>query len=220
MAAAPPPVDREGYFDRWAATHGGYDPRSNVLVRWWLGIAYAVARPFAAARVPPDVLTLAGLVVTGVAALLASGEGWLLLGAAVLVVVAGLLDNVDGAVAVLRDRVTSWGAFLDSVADRVGDLVMVLALRLAGAPWQVCVLGGVLMFLLEYARARAAVGGMTEVGVVTVWERPTRVIVTATFLAAAAQLGDPWPALGAWAWIGLGGVGLVQLVVAVRRRLS
>jgi CDP-diacylglycerol--glycerol-3-phosphate 3-phosphatidyltransferase len=75
------------------------------------------------------------------------------------------------------------------------------------------------MFLHEYARARAAAGGMTEVGVVTVWERPTRVIVTATFLAAAAALGDPWPTLGAWAWVGLGIVGLVQLLVAVRRRL-
>lgn len=220
MAAAPPPLDREGYFDRWAATHGGYDPRSNVLVRGWLTIAYAVARPFAAARVPPDLVTLAGLVVTGLAALLASGEGWVLLCAAVLVVLAGLLDNVDGAVAVLRDRVTSWGSFLDSVTDRIGDLVLVLALGLAGAPWQVCVAGGVLMFLLEYARARAAVAGMAEVGVVTVWERPTRVIVTATFLAAAALLGDPWPALGAWVWIGLGVVGLVQLTVVVRRRLT
>jgi CDP-diacylglycerol--glycerol-3-phosphate 3-phosphatidyltransferase len=220
VAAAQPPPDRDGYFDRWADTHGGYDPRSNVLVRGWLTVAYAVARPLAAARVPPDLVTFAGLVVTGVAALLAMGEGWVLLCAAVVVVLAGLLDNVDGAVAVLRDRVTSWGAFLDSVTDRVGDLVMVLALGFAGAPWQVCVTGGVLMFLLEYARGRAAVGGMTEVGVVTVWERPTRVIVTATFLAAAALLGDPWPALGAWAWVGLGVVGLVQLCVVVRRRLT
>jgi len=96
----------------------------------------------------------------------------------------------------------------------------VLALGLAGAPWQVCVIGGVLMFLLEYARARATVVGMTEVGVVTVWERPTRVIVTAAFLAAAALLGDPWPALGAWLWVGLGIVGLTQLFVVVRRHLS
>jgi phosphatidylglycerophosphate synthase len=220
VAAGHDPPDREAFFDRWAELHGGYDPRSNVLVRWWLGIAYGVARPFAAARVPPDLVTVAGLLMIGVAALLARGEGWVLLCAAVAVVLAGLLDSVDGGVAVLRDRVTSWGAFLDSVTDRVGDLVMVLALGLAGAPWQVCVVGGALMFLLEYARARAAVAGMTEVGVVTVWERPTRVVVTATFLAATALLDDPWPALGAWAWVGLGVVGLVQLIVVVRRRLT
>ena len=219
MAAGHDSPDLETYFDRWAITHGGYHPRSNVLVCWWLAIAYAVARPLAAARVPPDLVTIAGLLVTAVAALLARGDGWLLLAAALLVVLAGLFDNLDGAVAVLRDRVTSWGAFLDSVTDRVSDLLMVLALGLAGAPWQVCVLGGALMFLLEYARARAAVAGMSEVGVVTVWERPTRVIVTAAFLACAAVLGNPWPALGAWAWVGLGFIGLVQLGVVVRRAL-
>jgi len=46
------------------------------------------------------------------------------------------------------------------------------------------------------------------------------VIVTAAFLAAAAVLGDLWPALGAWAWVGLGTVGLGQLLVVVRRRLG
>jgi hypothetical protein len=43
--------------------------------------------------------------------------------------------------------------------------------------------------------------------------------VTAAFLVAGAVVGDPWPALGAWAWVGLGAVGLVQLAVVVRRRL-
>ena len=53
------------------------------------------------------------------------------------------------------------------------------------------------MFLQEYTRARAAAGGMAEIGVVTVWERPTRVIVTAMFVlgagiyvSAAADVGD------------------------------
>ena len=46
---------------------------------------------------------------------------------------AGLLDNVDGAVAVLTGRATAWGAVLDAVADRVGDLALVGALLLAGA---------------------------------------------------------------------------------------
>ena len=213
-------MDRDGYLDGWQRLHGGYDPRGNALVRGWLAGAYVVARPCAAAGMSPDLVTLLGLLVAATAVPAAVAGGWWLLVAAAVVVLAGLLDNVDGAVAVLRDRVTSWGAFLDSVTDRVGDLVLVLALGLAGAPWQVCVMGGVLMFLLEYARARAAVAGMTEVGVVTVSERPTRVIVTATILAAAALQGDPWPALGAWAWVGLGVVGLVQLTVVVRRRLT
>jgi len=213
-------MDRDAYFAAWADLHGGYDPRSNVLVRGWLSGAYALARPLAAARAAPDLVTAAGVLVSAVAVgvVLLDEPVWLLV-AALVVVASGLLDNLDGAVALLTGRTTRWGYVLDSVTDRVSDLLYLTALWAAGAPPAVCVLGGVLVMLQEYARARAAAGGMAEVGVVTVWERPTRVIVTAAFLAAAAALGDPWPALGAWAWTGLGVVGLGQLLVVVRRRL-
>ncbi len=220
MAPGQLPPDRDGYLDRWAALHGGYDPRSSGLVRWWLAITYAAARPLAQARVPPDLVTLAGVGASGGAVAAAAVGGLWLWCAAALVVLSGLLDNVDGAVAVLRDRVTRWGHVLDSVADRVGDLLFLVALGAAGAPWQVCVIAGALMFLQEYTRARAGVAGMTEVGVVTVGERPTRVIVTAAFLSAHAVTGEPWSTLGAWAWVGIGAVALVQLVVVVRRRLA
>lgn len=214
-------MDRDAYLDAWAVTHGGYEPRANALVRGWLTGAYVVARPLSAARVPPDVVTLLGVLVSAGAAGLAvgGGAGWLL-AAALAVIASGLLDSLDGAVALLTGRVTRWGHVLDSVADRVSDLLYLVALWLAGAHPGVCVGGGILMLLQEYARARAAAGGMSEVGVVTVWERPTRVIVTAAFLASAALLGDPWPTLGAAAWVGLGVVGLGQLLVVVHRRLA
>jgi phosphatidylglycerophosphate synthase len=213
--------DREDYFDQWAALHGNYDPRSNVLVRSWLSMTYAVARPLARARVAPDLVTGLGVLVSaGAAAVAATGGRWLLL-AALVVVGSGLLDNVDGAVAVLSGRATRWGFVLDSVADRVSDLAYVLALWLAGAPGELCAVGGALMFLQEFARARAGAAGMAEVGIVTLWERPTRVIVTAAFLLCAGLFLDSrWAAFGAGAWAGLGTVGLVQLLVVVRRRLG
>jgi CDP-diacylglycerol--glycerol-3-phosphate 3-phosphatidyltransferase len=212
-------TSRDEYLDGWQRLHGGYDPRSNVLVRGWLTGSYAVARPVASLGVPPDVVTGVGVVVAGIALWpAAAGGGWLLIAAAV-VVLAGLLDNVDGAVAVLTGRTTAWGAVLDAVADRLGDLAFVLVLLLAGADPVLCAAAGALMLLQEYLRARAGAAGLTEVGVVTVWERPTRIIVTAAFLASAAVLGDPWPTLGAAAWVGLGAVGLAQLAVVARRRL-
>lgn len=211
--------DRESYLDRWSDLHGGYDPRGNVLVHRWLLLSYVVARPLASARVEPDLVTAGAVVVTAIGTWCAAADGgWLVLSAALLAL-GGLLDNVDGAAAVLQDRVTRWGAVLDAVADRVSDLLLVGALLAAGAPWEVAAAGAALMLLQEYVRARAAGVGMTEVGVVTVWERPTRVIVTTTFLVASAVLDDPWPTLGAWAWVGLGVVGCAQLLVVVRRRL-
>jgi phosphatidylglycerophosphate synthase len=214
-------LSREGYFDGWRDLHGGYDPRSNTLVRWWLSMAYDVARLPAGARVSPDLLTLLAVLVSiGGAALAGVGGHWPMLAAAA-VVVSGLLDNVDGAVAVLTGRSTRRGYVLDSAADRVSDLAYVAALWLAGAPAEVCVVGGALMFLQEYVRARAGAAGMSEVGVVTVWERPTRVIVTAVFLGCTGLFFDDlWATLGAAAWAGLGVVGLVQLSIVVRSRLA
>jgi phosphatidylglycerophosphate synthase len=209
----------EEYLDGWQALHGDYDPRGNPLVRRWLSLSYAVARPLAVARVSPDLVTLLAVLLAAAALGPAAAGGWWLLLAAAMVVLSGLLDNVDGAVAVLTGRATPWGAVLDAVVDRIADLLFLAALLLAGAPVVACALGGALMFLLEYLRARAAAAGLTDVGVVTVWERPTRVIVTAAFLVAGAVVGDPWPALGAWAWVGFGAIGLVQLAVTVRRRL-
>jgi CDP-diacylglycerol--glycerol-3-phosphate 3-phosphatidyltransferase len=48
------------YLDGWQALHGGYDPRGNRLVRWWLSLSYAVARPVAAALHLPEGVGLQG----------------------------------------------------------------------------------------------------------------------------------------------------------------
>jgi CDP-diacylglycerol--glycerol-3-phosphate 3-phosphatidyltransferase len=214
-------LDREAYLTRWAELHGGFDPRSSVWVGGWLRLSYVAARPLAAARVSPDTLTGAGLLASALVPLLCLGRGagWVLL-AGLLVVGSGLLDTLDGAVAILTDRATRFGHVLDSVVDRVSDAAYVVALWVLGAPAWLCILGGALSWLLEYSRARAAAGGMAEIGVVTVWERGTRITVTAIFLGCAALFGVRlWSTLGAAAWVGLGVVGLAQLLVVIRRRL-
>ncbi len=214
--------DRDGYLDRWAQLHGGYDPRSSRFVGPWLRLTYVLARPLARRGVSPDAVTAGGLLVgTGALGCAAAGGRWLLGGAAV-VVASGLLDNLDGAVAILQDRDNRWGYVLDSVVDRVTDLLNVGALAVAGAPAAVCVAGGGLMFLLEYARARAVGAGLPDIGVVTMWERGTRVVVTAVFLGLAGvdvRRSSTWAGLGAAAWVGLGVVGCAQLAVVLRRRL-
>ena len=214
------------YLERWSGLHGGYDPSSSRLVGPWLSLVYACARPLASLRVPPVAVTLLGLVVAGGAALAAWAAGpWLFL-AVLLVLFSSLLDGLDGAIAVLTARTTAFGYVLDSVVDRCSDLLYLVALWWVGAPPAVCVWAGVLMLLHEYVRARAVGAGMTEVGVVTVWERPTRVIVTAAFLLGAALYRSystgasaAWATDAGWAWVALGVVGLVQLTVVVRRRL-
>ena len=221
-APAAPLPDRGDYLRLWAPLHGNYQPRPGSLAYRWLSLAYATARPLAARGLSPDVLTWWGVLVSlAVPAVAAGGGRWPLL-AVVVVVVAGLLDNLDGAVAILRRHTSRWGFVLDSLADRISDSAYLLPLWLLGAPGLLCVIGGGLMGLQEYARARAGNAGMGEVGVVTVWERPTRVILTAGLLLGCGLLPDSADEIataGAAAWVGLGAIGLAQLLVAARRAL-
>ena len=219
-------LDRAGYFRRWAALHGGYDPAGSVLARGWLTLVYAAARRIVA--VPPPAVTGAGVLAAVSVPLLSwayagpGGAGWLLVAAAVAVL-SGFLDSLDGAVAMLSGRAGPRGFVLDSVADRLADSAYAVAFWVLGAPGWLCILGGGLAGLQEYVRARAGAAGMTEVGVVTVWERPTRVILAAGVLLATATVGERFaavPTAGALAWTVFGIVGLGQLSRTVHRRLG
>lgn len=215
--------DREGYFDRWSVLHGGYDPRPNWWARNWLALTYACSRPLARAGVQPDVLTAWGLVVSlGVVVTAAAGGRWPLLGILV-VTVSGLFDNIDGCVAVLTERTTRWGAVIDSLVDRVADALYLLAFVILGAPVGLAVLAGGVTYLQEYARSKAGNAGMDEIGVATIWERPTRVTIAGWTLGAAGVfVGHHALAatVGTAVCLGLALLGITQLLVVVRRRLS
>ena len=214
---------RDGYFDRWAELHGGYDPRSgNPWLRGWLSLVFLLARPLARRGAHPDVLTLLSLVVAAAVVVLADAGGrWLLLAAWVLAA-SGLLDNLDGCVAVLQRRTSRWGYVLDSVVDRVVDAAYLVAMVLVGAPVELAVACGFLFFLLEYTRARAGNAGGDGVGVVTMAERPTRVIVLAVALLAAGvvvQHGALLVTAGTAVLTVMTLLAVCQLLVVVRRQL-
>nr|WP_276610980.1 CDP-alcohol phosphatidyltransferase family protein [Kineococcus siccus] len=174
-------------------------------------------------RVPPAAVTLAGAVGSVAAAVVAvvagpGGAGAVL--AAAVLAVSGLLDNLDGAVAVISDRVGRRGALLDAACDRVGDAACAAVLWGCGAPAWLALLAGGLAQWQEYVRARAQGLGVTEVGVVTVAERPTRVSIAAATAAATAVVPEVgWATIGTAVWAALGVVGFLQLAVVLARRL-
>jgi archaetidylinositol phosphate synthase len=210
-------MDRDAYLDRWAEVHGGYDPRTSVWARTWLRAMYTLGVPLARAGVRPHALTIAGLAACALVPVVAGAAGPL--AAAPVVVLSGLLDSLDGTVAVLRDRVSRVGYVFDSLADRVGEALYLWALWLLGAPAWLCALAGAATWLLEYTRARAIGAGMAGIGVVTVWERATRVAVTAAGLLVAGLVPGAVTVTAA-VWAVLGVVGLGQLLVVVSRRLA
>ncbi len=192
--------DRDHVRD-WAALHGAEPPAG--FVGGWIRAAAAVARPLARAGVSPNMVTVAALVAAIVAVPLAAIDGWIGPAAAcVAVTLSGLLDSLDGAVAVQAGRTTKVGFLLDSVLDRLADAAFpvalvvatggsAMAIRLAVAATAAC-------WWLEYVRARASLAAAGMTGwkqVITPGERPTRIVLTAVglglpFLAVAALWGQ------------------------------
>ncbi|HEV7725996.1 MAG TPA: CDP-alcohol phosphatidyltransferase family protein [Modestobacter sp.] len=215
-------LSREDYLAAWSRWHGGAGTESP-LVRGWLTLAYALARPLAG--LPPVAATALGLLVASAAVAPAAAGGRWLLAAGVLVGLSGLLDSLDGALAIGTGRASRRGFVLDSVVDRLTEAAYAGALWAAGAPGWLAVVFGALCWLPDYLRARAGQAGVRETGALSVWERPTRVIMTGLTLVGAGVVSgldgaDLVVTAGTAAGAVLGAVGVVQLGVSLRRMLA
>ncbi len=214
---------RDGYFDRWQALHGGYDPRTgSAWLRGWLTMVYGIARPLARRGVQPDVITISSVWLGGLVLVLAEVGGRWWIAAGWVMVASGLFDTLDGCVAVLEDRTTRWGYVLDSAVDRVNDALYLLAVVAVGCPPELAVGLGFCFFFMEYLRARAGNAGGDEVGRVTMAERPTRVILLSPsihFSGVFLGLSDVLPVVGPGILLAMTVVSIVQLAVAVRSQL-
>jgi CDP-diacylglycerol--glycerol-3-phosphate 3-phosphatidyltransferase len=221
--ATTPVPDRDSFLREWSGLHGGYDAIGGAwCVRGWLSLVHRLGRPLAASGISPASITVTGVLLTGVMLPAVAVGGRYPLLAAMVVLGGGLLDALDGCVAVLTRRVTAWGYVLDSLADRICDGVYLVAFWLLGAPGGVCAAAGAAVALLEYLRARAGNAGFRGIGVTTVGERPTRIIITVIVMVGAA-IGPGYASraglLGAAATATVCAGGLVQLGTVVHRTL-
>ena len=137
----------------------------------------------------PNTLTLIGLVIS-IASAIAFARGELIVGGA-LILVSGMFDILDGAVARTNGSMTSFGGFLDSVCDRYADAVVfigimygaldgrILTSALLGIPmWLWCAIALVGSLLVSYTRARAEGAGVEKMDI-GIAERPERMILLA-----------------------------------------
>ena len=138
----------------------------------------------------PNVLTMIGVLLSGVAAaLIALG---LLAPGGLMVLFAGLFDMFDGAVARLTNRATKFGALFDSVMDRVSEAVALLGLLWfyvndGSRPGVVLVYASICgSIMVSYVRARAEGLGI-ECGH-GLMQRPERVAA----LGAGLIAGEWW----------------------------
>lgn len=200
------------------------------------GLALPIALAFGRLGLTPNALTVIGFGISVAAGVAAGFGAWIV--AALLVVVGGVFDLFDGALARATNQVSRLGAFLDSVFDRAGEAVVylgVIAASQAAGFTPGTLLGGAAMaasFMVSYTRAKSeSLGftpgtGMANVGVAP---REVRLVILAIGLFLTGAYGgivrpvtifgavDPWwagrPALA----VSLGLVALLATITTIQR---
>ncbi len=149
-------------------------------------LAYRITNPIvmilSKSGITPNALTIINLALN-IAAAYVIATGHFLLGG-VLVLVSGLFDLLDGALARFTKQTTKFGAILDSTVDRISEAATLCGLLIwyipqEGASLKIVLIFVVLIgsFLVSYIRARAeGLGWQCQVGLFT---RAERVIVLA-----------------------------------------
>jgi CDP-diacylglycerol---glycerol-3-phosphate 3-phosphatidyltransferase len=145
-------------------------------------------------RLTPNTISLTGLVLNLLAAVLVTQRLFFLAGLAF--VLGSLMDTLDGRYSRMSGKGTLFGAFFDSTLDRMEEGIVLAAVgayfasrgdELAVAAVVIAVLGSL---MVSYTRARAeALGVECKVGLAT---RPVRVVILSLGLAFAkgAGIGD------------------------------
>jgi CDP-diacylglycerol--glycerol-3-phosphate 3-phosphatidyltransferase len=168
-------------------------PELRAAVR---GVAGPIARGFGRLGLTPNQLTLIGFLISAAGGAAAALEQWL--PAAVLVIVGGVFDLFDGALARATGRTSRFGALMDSSFDRWGEAVvyggigtgMAAAGIVPGTALAALATGS--SFLVSYVRARAeGLGfspgsGMAAVGLAP---REVRLVMVTVGLFLVQPLG-------------------------------
>ena len=166
-------------------------------------------RPLARSGVTPNTLTVLGLLLSIVTAVVVA-QGFLL-AAGLLVLFAGIFDMFDGAMARVSNSATTFGAFIDSTLDRYSESIILFGLLFYAlqrpslhdalwpfAPeqqWMIALIfiAAVGSLMVSYAKARAeGLGLECKTGLLA---RPERVVI----LALGLLLSGLFPAALLWA---------------------
>jgi archaetidylinositol phosphate synthase len=155
---------------------------SSRLKKRFEGVVLAGVKPFADAGVTPNTVTIMGLIVS-----LASAwcfYSWtssplLLPAAALLILLSGLFDAIDGIIARTKGKVTAFGGFLDSVSDRYADAMVLAGITLGGLCNPVAGFAALIgSLMVSYTRSRAEAAGVSMAGV-GLAERAERMLILA-----------------------------------------
>jgi CDP-diacylglycerol--glycerol-3-phosphate 3-phosphatidyltransferase len=179
----------------------------------------AVRNRLIESRLTPNTISITGLLLNVVAAVLVWQQMFILGGIAF--VVGSVCDTLDGRYSRMSGKGTQFGAFLDSTLDRIEEGIVLTAVAavfakegndFAAAAVVVAVLASL---MVSYTRARAeALGVECKVGIAS---RAVRVVILSIGILLA-DLGLLAPAV--YVLAGLGTITVLQRILHVRRELK
>jgi CDP-diacylglycerol--glycerol-3-phosphate 3-phosphatidyltransferase len=165
-------------------------------------IVTMIVRPLAGLGVTPNTLTVLGLMLSILTAVIIA-QGLFLAGG-LLVLFAGIFDMFDGALARVRNASTTFGAFVDSTLDRYSESIILFGLLFNALQrpvmqdgfwpfryeqsWMIALvfIAAVGSLMVSYAKARAeGLGLECKTGLLA---RPERVIILAIGLLSGAVI--------------------------------
>lgn len=204
-------MNKEDFFNQWSQIHGGASV--NGVVKAWLSISFGICKTLSKVGITPNGLTLSSLIF-GVFFLFFIDSNWAL----AFLVLSLMADGLDGTLAIITGRVSKWGAALDGIIDRVVETLWAIGLFFLGAPLPIVLTAWLSAFLQEYLRARVAGLGVTQVGIVTVAERPVRASLIFIALVARA-FGLDLTSLISAVWAAMQLISLLMLTKHLRSLL-
>jgi CDP-diacylglycerol--glycerol-3-phosphate 3-phosphatidyltransferase len=170
-------------------------------------------------RLTPNAISLTGLALCIVAAVLVAERQFVLGGLAFII--GSICDTLDGRYSRMSGKGTPFGAFLDSTLDRIeeGIVLTTVAAYFASKDMQfavgACVVAVLASLMVSYTRARAeALGVECKVGIAT---RAVRVVIlSAGLLLADLDLLAP----AVYVLAGLSTITVLQRILHVRKALT
>lgn len=201
------------------------------------GIATPIAIAMGKVGLTPNALTLIGFGIAVIAAVAAGLQSWVAAG--ILVVFGGIFDLFDGALARATGKASQLGAFMDSVFDRWGEVIIYVGVAAGcaiaafdpGTVLATAALGSAVM--VSYARAKSEGLGFTEgtgMAAIGLAPREVRIVILTVGLIASGLAGgvaleeqgqnvllDAWSA-GRWILaIALGLIAVLATITVMQR---
>lgn len=180
-------------------------------------VVLCIAAPLARLGVPPNAFSISAIPLAAAAAWAITTSHWAL--ALVCAALSGLVDLLDGSVARLQNRESPFGNYLDTMLDRVVEVVLYLGLVVV---WPIPAATALAFsMLVSYAKARVALVIQTDdrdwpgIG-----DRADRIVLL-LFGLLAASVGFPFVLLAiVWLIAAMTIVGTVQRMKYAHRLIE